>query len=73
MWTADRDLAIAACEGAVSDAVRNIASVLLRDLAASETDDGKAEVKQKFERGLAFYKDAHQLLRSLVDSAYPGT
>jgi hypothetical protein len=73
MWTADRDLAMAACEGAVSEAVKNIASVLLRDLAASDTDGAKADVRQKFEKGLAFYKDAYQLLRSLVDNAYPGT
>jgi len=52
---------------------KNIASVLLRDLAASDTDGAKADVRQKFEKGLAFYKDAYQLLRSLVDNAYPGT
>jgi len=72
MWIADQDLAVEACDAAVSEAVKNIASVLLRDLAASDTDAARAEVKQKFQKGLAFYKDAHAVLKTLVENAYPG-
>jgi hypothetical protein len=73
MPPSDRDLAITACEDAVTDALKNIASILLRDLATSATDAERAEAKQRFENGLKFYKDSRQVLRTLVENTFPGS